>query len=68
LGRLFGWLAIGLVIYFTYSRYHSRISNAPRKVRLSPQQAGSSAPGLFLFSIHASAAFLAPIQVKYCFH
>jgi len=26
--RLFGWLAIGLVIYFTYSRYHSRISNA----------------------------------------
>jgi len=26
--RLFVWLAIGLVIYFTYSRYHSRISNA----------------------------------------
>jgi APA family basic amino acid/polyamine antiporter len=25
--RLFIWLAIGLVIYFTYSRYHSRISN-----------------------------------------
>jgi APA family basic amino acid/polyamine antiporter len=26
--RLIIWLAIGLVIYFTYSRYHSRISNA----------------------------------------
>ncbi len=26
--RLFIWLAIGLVIYFTYSRYHSRVSNA----------------------------------------
>jgi APA family basic amino acid/polyamine antiporter len=25
--RLFVWLGIGLVIYFTYSRYHSRISN-----------------------------------------
>jgi len=21
------WLIIGLVIYFTYSRYHSRVSN-----------------------------------------
>jgi APA family basic amino acid/polyamine antiporter len=26
--RLFVWLAIGLVIYFTYSRYHSRVNNA----------------------------------------
>src|SRR5256886_1273431 len=26
--RLIGWLIIGLVIYFTYSRYHSRVSNA----------------------------------------
>ncbi len=26
--RLIIWLIIGLVIYFTYSRYHSRISNA----------------------------------------
>jgi APA family basic amino acid/polyamine antiporter len=26
--RLIIWLVIGLVIYFTYSRYHSRISNA----------------------------------------
>ncbi len=25
--RLIGWLVIGLVIYFGYSRYHSRISN-----------------------------------------
>ena len=25
--RLFIWLGIGLVIYFTYSRYHSRVSN-----------------------------------------
>jgi APA family basic amino acid/polyamine antiporter len=25
--RLFIWLGIGLIIYFTYSRYHSRISN-----------------------------------------
>jgi hypothetical protein len=24
---LFIWLGIGLVIYFTYSRYHSRVSN-----------------------------------------
>jgi len=23
------WLVIGLVIYFTYSRYHSRVSNGP---------------------------------------
>jgi len=25
--RLFIWLGVGLVIYFTYSRYHSRVSN-----------------------------------------
>src|ERR1700716_669802 len=25
--RLFIWLGIGLIIYFTYSRYHSRVSN-----------------------------------------
>ncbi|HZV59119.1 MAG TPA: amino acid permease, partial [Candidatus Eremiobacteraceae bacterium] len=29
--RLFVWLAIGLVVYFTYSRYHSRISNPQPK-------------------------------------
>lgn len=28
--RLIIWLIIGLVIYFTYSRYHSRISNPQR--------------------------------------
>jgi APA family basic amino acid/polyamine antiporter len=26
--RLFGWLAIGLVVYFTYSRHHSRVRAA----------------------------------------
>jgi APA family basic amino acid/polyamine antiporter len=26
--RLFGWLAIGLVVYFTYSRHHSRVQAA----------------------------------------
>jgi APA family basic amino acid/polyamine antiporter len=25
--RLIGWLIIGLVIYFTYSQYHSRVRN-----------------------------------------
>ncbi|MGH9776500.1 MAG: amino acid permease [Candidatus Acidiferrales bacterium] len=25
--RLIGWLIIGLIIYFTYSRYHSRLQN-----------------------------------------
>jgi basic amino acid/polyamine antiporter, APA family len=27
--RLIVWLVIGLVVYFTYSRYHSRVSNPP---------------------------------------
>ena len=27
--RLFVWLAIGLVIYFTYSRTHSHLANKP---------------------------------------
>lgn len=26
--RLFVWLAVGLAIYFTYSRYHSRLANS----------------------------------------
>jgi len=26
--RLFAWLALGLVIYFTYSRHHSRLARA----------------------------------------
>jgi APA family basic amino acid/polyamine antiporter len=36
--RLIVWLLIGLVVYFTYSRYHSRVqgagnaANAARKV------------------------------------
>jgi len=29
--RLIGWLIIGLVIYFTYSRHHSRVRNAAAK-------------------------------------
>jgi len=29
--RLIIWLIIGLVIYFTYSRYHSRVSNFPQQ-------------------------------------
>jgi APA family basic amino acid/polyamine antiporter len=29
--RLIGWLIIGLVIYFTYSRYHSRVSNVSQQ-------------------------------------
>jgi APA family basic amino acid/polyamine antiporter len=29
--RLIVWLIIGLVIYFTYSRYHSRVSGAPQQ-------------------------------------
>ncbi len=28
--RLIGWLIIGLVVYFTYSRYHSRVQNASK--------------------------------------
>jgi len=40
--RLIVWLVIGLIIYFTYSRYHSRVRNpqlreeAPADVRLQP--------------------------------
>jgi APA family basic amino acid/polyamine antiporter len=33
--RLTAWLAIGLVIYFTYSRYHSRFRDADRPTRLA---------------------------------
>jgi basic amino acid/polyamine antiporter, APA family len=29
--RLIIWLVIGLVIYFTYSRHHSRVRNAVAK-------------------------------------
>jgi basic amino acid/polyamine antiporter, APA family len=29
--RLIGWLAIGLIVYFTYSRYHSRVRAAASK-------------------------------------
>ena len=29
--RLFGWLAIGLIIYFSYSRYHSKLRNPDKQ-------------------------------------
>jgi APA family basic amino acid/polyamine antiporter len=39
--RLFVWLAIGLVIYFSYSRYHSHLAHAPAAAP-SPRRARSS--------------------------
>ncbi|HEU0142104.1 MAG TPA: amino acid permease, partial [Bryobacteraceae bacterium] len=33
--RLFVWLVIGLVIYFTYSRYHSNLARHPQTDKLS---------------------------------
>jgi APA family basic amino acid/polyamine antiporter len=33
--RLIGWLAIGLLIYFTYSRYHSRFRDVDQPNRLA---------------------------------
>jgi len=29
--RLIGWLIIGLVVYFSYSRHHSRVRNLPQQ-------------------------------------
>jgi APA family basic amino acid/polyamine antiporter len=29
--RLFGWLALGLIVYFSYSRYHSRLRDSVGK-------------------------------------
>ena len=29
--RLIIWLVIGLVVYFTYSRYHSKVQKAAQK-------------------------------------
>jgi basic amino acid/polyamine antiporter, APA family len=34
--RLFVWLAVGMVIYFTYSRHHSRLALAAAHVRIRP--------------------------------
>jgi APA family basic amino acid/polyamine antiporter len=28
--RLFGWLIIGLVVYFSYGRHHSRLQQSKR--------------------------------------
>jgi APA family basic amino acid/polyamine antiporter len=34
--RLIIWLAIGLVIYFTYSRHHSRVQAMARESKGAP--------------------------------
>ncbi|MCL5006191.1 MAG: amino acid permease [Acidobacteria bacterium] len=34
--RLFGWMAIGLIIYFSYSRHHSVLRNPPKPPRSAP--------------------------------
>jgi APA family basic amino acid/polyamine antiporter len=31
--RLVGWLIIGLVVYFSYSRHHSRVQKGDRSAR-----------------------------------
>jgi APA family basic amino acid/polyamine antiporter len=36
--RLFVWLAIGMVIYFTYSKNHSKLQNSPSLVATSSSQ------------------------------
>ncbi len=37
--RLFIWLAIGLVLYFTYSRHHSRVQALEREAKPAPSMA-----------------------------
>ena len=37
--RLFVWLAIGLVVYFTYSRHHSRVQAMEREAKIAPSMA-----------------------------
>ena len=37
------WIAIGLVIYFTYSRHHSRIGKAPSSASRSDGRRGCAA-------------------------
>ena len=37
--RLFIWLAIGLVVYFTYSRHHSRVQALEREAKPAPSMA-----------------------------
>ncbi len=42
--RLFGWMAIGLIIYFTYSRYHSVLRNGAKSPRSAPKPAARIEP------------------------
>ncbi len=37
--RLFGWLIVGLIVYFTYSRYHSRVQGGQPVVAAEPPHA-----------------------------
>ncbi|HTZ74009.1 MAG TPA: amino acid permease [Candidatus Aquilonibacter sp.] len=37
--RLFGWLFVGLVVYFMYSRYHSQVQNSTQTVAAAPRHA-----------------------------
>jgi len=38
--RLFVWLAIGLVIYFTYSRHHSKLAHTLAAAEVRPRRRG----------------------------
>jgi hypothetical protein len=37
---LFVWLAIGLVIYFTYSRHHSKLAHTLAAAEVRPRRRG----------------------------
>ncbi len=44
--RLFGWLVIGFIIYFSYSRYHSRLRNPGKFPPESPHVIPEDVPPL----------------------